>query len=359
MRTNIRHRRSRSDDVSCLLLNKNFASRAGISHIGLGVSAILTAKYLNANGLRTQVVPIVNPVDLGPAIETANAIQPVTHVVVAAPWIPTAIYANLCQRYPHIHFAMNCHSNVGFLQADASGAQLFREALELEQGTHNFHATGNSSVFASSVEITYGRPCGYLPNLYYLDDIEEPIRPGWSQTGGVLRIGVFGAIRAQKNVMTAVWAAMEISSILKAQTEIWLSTAREDDQAARMILKAVRALTANMPNVRLVESPWTAWPQFRKIVGSMHLLIQVSYTESFNIVTADGCAEGVPSVVSSAINWAPPQWFAEVDDAHDVAAIGISALCNPYAPRMGLSALRNHNSMGLMAWQDYLTGTRP
>jgi hypothetical protein len=32
----------------------------------------------------------------------------------------------------------------------------------------------------------------------------------------------------------------------------------------------------------------------------MHLLIQVSYTESFNMVTADGVLEGVPSVTSDA-----------------------------------------------------------
>jgi glycosyltransferase involved in cell wall biosynthesis len=42
----------------------------------------------------------------------------------------------------------------------------------------------------------------------------------------------------------------------------------------------------------------------------MNVLINCSYTESFNMVTADGIAEGIPSVVSDAICWAPAYWRA-------------------------------------------------
>ena len=37
----------------------------------------------------------------------------------------------------------------------------------------------------------------------------------------------------------------------------------------------------------------------------MDLLISFSYTESFSMVTADGVAEGLASVASDAIDWAP------------------------------------------------------
>ncbi len=40
------------------------------------------------------------------------------------------------------------------------------------------------------------------------------------------------------------------------------------------------------------------------------------------MVTADGIAEGVPSVVSEAIDWAPRSWKAPVDDANAMARIG-------------------------------------
>lgn len=348
------------NDLHVILAYKNFAIFKGISHIGLGVSAHLTAKYLNRYGIRTQVQKLALPTDVDKMLQQqiANG-TPATHVVVAAPWIPSDEYGNLCAKYPFVHFAMNCHSNLGFLQADATGAKLFREALEMEQGTMNFHAAANCTRFADWVQSAYRRPCAYLPNLYYLDPLDDPSRPSWIQTGGVLRIGIFGAARAQKNIMTAVGAAIEISSILKAQTEIWVSTEREDDWTARGIMSAVRALTDNLPLVRLVPAPWASWPKFRQIVASMHLCLQVSYTESFNLVTADCASEGIPVVVSSAIDWAPPAWFAEVDDTQDVTSVGISLLNNPIAARQGLTALRRHNSLGAIAWENWLTNTAP
>jgi hypothetical protein len=60
------------------------------------------------------------------------------------------------------------------------------------------------------------------------------------------------------------------------------------------VLGAVKELIADLPGVKLVLNGWQSWPRFRKIVGHMHLLLQPSYTESFNMVTADGVVEGVP-----------------------------------------------------------------
>jgi hypothetical protein len=86
----------------------------------------------------------------------------------------------------------------------------------------------------------------------------------------------------------------------------------------------------------------------------MHLLIQPSYTESFNMVTADGVAEGVPSVVSHAIDWAPSHWKASVDDVREIARVGRYLLSDPHGPADGLAALIRHNREGLESWKRYL-----
>jgi hypothetical protein len=86
----------------------------------------------------------------------------------------------------------------------------------------------------------------------------------------------------------------------------------------------------------------------------MHLLMQPSYTESFNVVTADGVAEGVPSVVSDAIDWAPGSWKAPVDDAHAMACVGRKLLASRWAPRQGLAALKGHNKRALAAWNEFV-----
>jgi hypothetical protein len=86
----------------------------------------------------------------------------------------------------------------------------------------------------------------------------------------------------------------------------------------------------------------------------MNLLIQVSYTESFNMVTADGVSQGVPSVVSDAIDWAPEYWQATSDNVGDIARIGRQLITDPKAAKDGLDHLENHNRDSFDAWVKWL-----
>ncbi|HLI83127.1 MAG TPA: hypothetical protein VKV17_04370 [Bryobacteraceae bacterium] len=329
-----------------ILAYKNFAANRHISHIGLGVAAMNTSKTLRHNGYTVDVLPIVNAAEL-----EARLSPEVSHVVVSAPWIPTADWQRIVRRFPDIRFAVNCHSNVGFLQADSNGVKLVREAMELECGVWNFHVAGNSAKFCRWVRDTYRTPCQYLPNLYYLEPAPAPRRPLFS--GECLRIGAFGATRPLKNFMSAAGAAIEVAAQLHAQLELWVSAGRTEGGGG--ILEAVRSMIAGLPNVRLVESGWQSWPKFRVTVRHMHLLLQPSYTESFNMVTADGIAEGVASVVSEAIDWAPHHWKAPIDDVQQIARVARYLLADPHAPEDGLAALDRHNREGLHAWKAFLS----
>lgn len=338
-----------------LLGYKNFGAYQGVSHIGLGVSAMNTAKTLHHLGVHCEVLPMKDQLDLRKHLNLeASKGRRYSHVVISAPWITTAAFSQVSSLFPYTQFAMNCHSNVGFLQADSKGIQLLREDLSLQAGVHNFHVAANSKRLQEFVENAYGDPCLYLPNLYYLDHMRDPCHPLWSQHGGTLRLGVFGATRSLKNILTSVGAALVIARDLKAHTQIWLSTGRVDGPEVATIMRAVNALVKDVPNVELKSANWSSWPQFRKLVGSMHLLLQPSYTESFNMVTADGAAEGVPSVVSEAIVWAPNEWKADVDDVDDVARHGIALLHDVRAARNGLRALKAHNLEGIDYWRRWL-----
>ncbi|MBV9504692.1 MAG: hypothetical protein JO323_06765 [Acidobacteriia bacterium] len=328
-----------------ILAYKNFAANRNISHIGLGVAAMNTAKVLRSFGITVDVLPIINVAEL-----KARLTSEVSHVVVSAPWISSADWLCLLNLHPDVRFAVNCHSNVGFLQADANGVRLVREAMEMERGAWNFHVAGNCKKFCRWVADTYSAPCRYLPNLYYLENSIPSRRPLFA--GGALRIGAFGATRPLKNLMSAAGAAVEVAAHLHADLELWLSSGRTEGGGG--ILDAVRAMVNGLPNIRLVESGWQSWPKFRTTVRHMHLLLQPSYTESFNMVTADGIAEGVPSVVSQAIDWAPEHWKAPIDDVHEIARVARYLLNDPHAAEDGLRALEGHNREGLEAWKRHL-----
>lgn len=338
---------------------KNFASFKGISHIGLGVAGQNTAKVLNENEIIAEVWPIVDSNNLRQLLnlEKQKHLQDpyyskVTHVVISAPWIETHALMSLCQRFPGIQFSVNCHSNVGFLQADPNGMRLVREGLELEMVTHNFNIAANSKKMAKWIEDAYGSPCAYLPNLYFLHHLANRHRVHW-HLGTPIRIGCFGAIRPQKNLASAVAAAVEISHQFKTKAEVWISSGRTEG-GATTVLNTVREMCRNLPNIELKEAGWHTWPSFRRLVGSMHLLLQPSHTESFNLVTADGVAEGVPSVVGEAITWVPSYWKANVDDVFDIARVGRTLLMLPDAAADGMHSLKEHNRSGIEVWKSYL-----
>jgi hypothetical protein len=333
-----------------ILAYKNFAANRQVTHIGLGVTAMNTAKFLRAAGLTSEVWAIVTAQDLRSQLAAAQKDNPATHVVVSAPWIATMDLAALSAEFPETQFCVNCHSNLGFLQADPNAMRLVREGSDLERQTWNFRVAANNERLANWMVQAYSVPSTWLPNLYHLDEPCKMARAPFR--GGTLRIGAFGATRPLKNFMTAAGAAVQIAAATRSDVELWMSSGR--NEGGGTLMDAIRQMIQGLQHVKLIESGWQTWPQFRQTVRSMHLLLQPSYTETFNVVTADGIAEGVPSVVSEAIEWAPSEWKARVDDVDHVAQTGIRLLRDKSAARKGLRALENYNKRGFRAWREFL-----
>jgi hypothetical protein len=335
--------------MNLALCYKNFAANANISHIGLGVSALNTAKVLKRHGVAVAAFAINSVVDLDVYLQAHPA---TTHVVISAAWLPVLDLGKLVIRYPGIEFAVNIHSNVGFLQADANGVTLLGKYVHLQKELLNFRVSGNSQEFVDWLTEVYSVEAEYLPNLYNLDSTVMQNRPLYN--GGTIRIGAFGACRPLKNFLTAAAAACAIGKQLRVPVDFTMNGGRPDGGSS--IERAIQSLIASQPNVTLKILNWAAWPDFLDVVEGLHLMMQLSYTESFNIVTADGIAKGVPSVVSSAIDWVPARWIAASDDALDVARVGRSLITDPHAIVDGVNALERYNQNGFYQWLGFLNG---
>ncbi len=332
-----------------LLCYKNFSKECDVSHIGMGVTAAYNAKSLKKAGYFAQALPIHGTDDLTHFIVTQKS--PVTHVVIMAQFLTAHNLAKLVRKFPNIKFAQTCHSNVGFLSAEPPAIDLVRQALDLETGVPNFFTSGNNQRFCTALQNMYGRPVTYLPNLYWTHGHEPIHRPKWN--GGLLKIGAFGSLRIYKNFSTAVAAAVELTSMLKVQSEIWINSGRHDG-AGNVVHRTAVAWTKNLPHVTLKELHWASWPEFKRVIGSMDVLMQPSYTETFNNVTADGICEGVPSVVGDSIEWAPKSWKADPDDSSEVAGVARRLLFDHHAAREGYHALKEYVRHGLPHWKKFL-----
>ena len=343
-----------TDDLSrvrVLFCYRSFRAFPGVSHVGLGISSTNNYRVLRQNGIDALVQGIGHESELRRPLDADPAI---THLISSAPWMRTNALAYACDQFPEVNFAVNCHSNIAFLQSDPGAIRLIREEMDLETWKHNFHVAGNSEVYCDAMTSMYQSPVTFLPNLYYLDDNANAAmsKPGWN--GGMVRFGIWGAPRAQKNVLTGVSGCMIAGRDLNVPIEIWMNSGRNDGGEAIRILNAVRAMTEGVPNVTLRFLNWTDWPTFRRFAATMDAGVQVSTSETYNIVTSDMAAQGVPSVVSDAILWAPDEWRARVDSAQDVARKLVGVLLDPASGRRGLEALAERNGVALEAWKRYL-----
>ena len=348
------------ESVRVVLAYKSYVSDPNVSHIGLGVSAVNTQQVLRRNGIHAEVWGVSSAVDLDAKLVAAHrgAVDAdhvrISHVVISAPWLKTSELTALLSRFTDIDFAVISHSNIGFLVVEPGAISLITEGISLQQAWHNFKLGANSAKFCDWMMRVYGNKPAYLPNLYNLAHTDGTVsRPPWRH--GTLRIGSFGAIRVLKNHISAAAAAIEISRRLGVDTEFWLSGGRSEH--AGPALDAITRLIRASASCKLKTLDWKSWPDFNKELRVMNLLLQPSFTESFNMVSADGVAQGVPSVVSDAIEWVPKNWQARADDACDISNVGISLLFDPTAAAEGRVALAKHNRMALQAWIDYLVPT--
>lgn len=319
------------------------------SHEGIGNTCRNTANVLKQHGYCVDIWPIAGGDALEARLLADESI--VTHVVIAAPFIPADWMLRLAQRFPQVRFSVTSHSNVGFLQAESAAIRLMRRYSNLAVVEHNFFASANNLRLVQAFNCAYGRYLIHLPNLYDLSSTPKPKPKRESRC--VLNIGSFGALRVQKNFTSAAWAAIGIARKLRLPVKFHINMGRTDNNG-NVVEQAIRATIENVPGAELVPVDWLCPMDFRSLLSQMDLLIQPSYTETFSMVTADAIAEMVPVVVTEAMEWCPQDWKAESDDVVDICNTGIRLLRNAYSAEEGYEALQKYNEAGTHKWKAFL-----
>jgi hypothetical protein len=347
------------ESVRVVLAIKNFAKVQGVCHIGLGVTALNTMRVLRRNGVQCEAWSAQTSKELYGLIsadERRNPCRPVTHVIISAPsWVQPVSFGDFSFRWPNIEFVQLNHSGTAYLSIDKYGIRNIREVLALSHALHNVKVAGNNQRFTKWATDSFGADVLYLPNLYDIETFVNPVvqRKDYDP----LRIGSFGAGRPWKNLLTAAESAVQLSRRMGVAVELYVNTMRPD--GGQRQIESRSELFDNLPHAKIVEVPWAVWPAFRKIVGTMDLLISPSFDETFCVIAADGIAEGVPSVATSALEWLPHGWWAEACDPSSVTAVGMGLLHNRVAAvHDGRSNLRNFVALGINHWLNYLNQPR-
>ena len=270
--------------------------RYGITS-GLFNSATFVVRYLKDAGLdaKLESIPDSNSID-----RVVTKFNPDV-VIIEALWVPPAKFVELfkIQRHRLRRWIVRIHSKAPFLANEGLATSWIRQYASIQDVKIQIAPNTRELTEQLASAFPYGEfLC--LPNIYY--------PPKYKPTPRVpekywINIGSFGAIRPMKNQFQQALAAIEFAEQEGKLLKFHVNATRTE-QAGDNALKNLRALFEGSPH-ELVEHPWYKHAEFLKVANSMDYGMQCSFSESFNIVTADFVTAGTPIVVSDDIEWAP------------------------------------------------------
>lgn len=225
-----------------------------------------------------------------------------THVIIEAFWVVPEKFDVLKPLHRSVRWIVRNHSEIPFLANEGiaigwardymrRGVEVMSNAPRAVQAMRTL-ATAND---LSELLATYG------PNVYP-EPASSGIGPHLNRSGPVINIGCFGAVRPLKNQLQQAFAAIEFGDALGKQVRFHINGARLEGGGGH-ILKNLRALFSDAHGHQLVEHPWCKRDEFLALVGAMDIVMQVSYSETFNIIAADAMMQSVPVVVSPDVRW--------------------------------------------------------
>lgn len=273
-----------------------------------------------------------------------------TDVLIEAFWVVPEKFDVLKKLHPKVHWIVRDHSKTSFLANEgmAFGWTLEYLARGVEVACNSPQAVHDMQVVATSAWLP-AKLVTYLPNFYPTSrafPMTSPIH------GRDAHIGCFGAIRPLKNQMTQAIAALEFAKRLKLKLFFHINGNRVEGNGSP-ILKNLRQLFAGVTGAQLVEHAWTDHDRFIATMRLMDISLQVSFSETFNIVTADAIVSAVPVVVSDQVPFLDKTSFADPDDTDDIAGKMVDIWrewCPPRRLKRNLKLLTKYSTASRAVW---------
>lgn len=276
-----------------------------------------------------------------------------THCIIEAFWVVPEKFDVLKRLHPHVHWAVRNHSETSFLANE--GMSFGWIAGYLQRGVEIMCNAPRSVVDIQAVSAAYGygpNTVSYAPNYYPIVP-RSHIKPHHAHADDTVRIGCFGAIRPLKNQLAQGIAALRFAAKLGKKLEFYINSSRVELQG-NAILNNMRALFAASKRAKLVEVGWLDHDKFLDLLQTMDFSMQVSFTETFNIVSADSVVCSVPVIASNEVTWLSPQSLALTTSTTSMLDALLLANAQPRQARLQQqwTDLNKYNAAAQNLWAD-------
>lgn len=305
-------------DIRVLFICKR-RSTYGVSY-GLINSCRFLSNALIDMGFEAKVVEVIDNNSIDHEVFTY---QP-THVFIEALWVVPSKFDELIPLHPDVNWYIRLHSNVPFIAHEGMAIEWLVKYLALGVKYPQFKVSANSEHMVQNLEDTFGIDISYAPNIYQPEtpkvELTKP-KPDPTPTppppeNENIAIGCFGAIRPLKNQLIQAMAAVTFANKFNKQLIFHINSTRIESWG-EPILRNIEALFASSGHILEVHD-WLNHSDFLDLILTMDLGLQVSFSETFDIVAADFAYVNVPVIGSPEIEWLNPSYKADPTDMEDI-----------------------------------------
>ena len=329
------------------------------SNIGLSTGLYNSAKFmndmLNSNGVESNLEIAIdnNCID-----RLVNKHKP-THVIIEALWVVPQKFVILQKLHPNVTWIIRLHSEMPFKAGEGMAMDWVGDYSKFKNiiiGINAPRMHREISLYLKTVnnwtdDETVKRVI-YMPNFYPQDYTSKK----FNKDKDTIDIACFGAIRPLKNHLLQAFAAIDFANQIGKKLRFHVNAGRIEMNGSPVInnLKGLFQHLDGSGHV-MINHQWRPREQFLELCAEMDIGLQVSFSETFNIVGADLISQGVPLIgTEEDIPWAVTAFCADPTDSRDIVK-KLKLVYNWPALNVKTNqiSLKNYTNKTVKIWLDY------
>lgn len=350
---------SKSKVLFILKRKENFNEKTD-SHVGVQTGLYNSASYmdgmLNDSGVESKMVIVID----NNGIDREVAKFKPTHVIIEALWVVPSKFAILTKLHPTVTWIIRLHSEIPFLSNEGmamdwlgdygafSNVVISANAPRALEEVRFYLQTKFNWTDAIAKEKVI-----YMPNFY---PEEYKIKP-FNKNKDTIDVGCFGAVRPLKNHLMQAIAAIKFANKIGKKLRFHINSGRIE-MKGEPILHNLQAMFTHLSGAdhQLIIHEWTPREEFLELCGTMDLGMQFSFSETFNIVSADMISQGVPLVGSPEIPWMSKLFTGQPVETNEMCK---SLILSYNFPKLNLilnkECLKTYTRKSKRIWVKYFT----
>lgn len=325
---------------------------------GLYNSANFMSDMLNMVGIEAKTVVVKDNNDIDREV---NLYKP-THCIIEAIWVVPSKFQVLQKLHPNVKWIIRIHSEMPFMANEGMAMGWFGDYIRFKnvilapnaprmyRELRTFFLIKNPDLLNKIHEKLI---C--LPN-YYPQEYKTAKNIDFNKDH--INFSCFGAVRPLKNHLLQALASIEYADSVGKKAYFHINAGRIE-MKGEPVVNNLRGLFEHVYDRghQLITHQWMNREEFLTLCREMDIGLQVSISETFNIVAADLITQGIPIVTSAEIPWASNYFNADPVDSLNIKNCIHKAYSTPkFNVALNRFYLNRYTNNTKSIWKTYFKG---